>query len=49
MRVFKEFGAYLKEHKKMWLIPILVILALLAIVIIISQTPALAPLIYSIF
>jgi len=49
LRIIKEFGQYLKENKKLWLIPLLIILALVAVVLIVSQSQAIAPFIYSLF
>lgn len=48
-RLVKEFFQYIKENKKLWLLPILIILGLIGFVVIISQAPALAPFIYSLF
>jgi hypothetical protein len=49
IKLMKEFGEYLKKNKKLWLIPILVILGIIGIVVLISQSQALAPFIYSLF
>ncbi len=48
-KLIKEFFQYIKENKKLWLLPILIILGLFGAVILISQAPALAPLLYSLF
>ncbi len=48
-RLLKEFFQYMGENKKMWLIPIIVIFALVAIVLLVSQSQAIAPLIYTLF
>ena len=48
-RLVKEFFEYLKGNKKMFLIPILILIALIAVAIIVSQSSALAPFIYSLF
>ncbi len=45
----KDFVSFLKERKKFWLIPLIVILLLLSLVIVATQGSAIAPLIYSIF
>ena len=45
---FSEFCAFLRQNKKWWLTPILIILFLLIALVIISQTP-LAPFIYPFF
>ena len=45
----KEFIEFLKERKKYWLLPIILVLALFGILIILSQGSAVAPFIYTIF
>tara|TARA_A100001011_G_scaffold228335_1_gene236454 strand:+ start:2257 stop:2409 length:153 start_codon:yes stop_codon:yes gene_type:complete len=45
----KEFTFFLKERKKYWLFPIIIILALFGILIVLSQGSAVAPFIYTIF
>ena len=45
----KEFWDFLKERKKYWLFPIIIVLALFGALIVLSQGSALAPLIYTIF
>ena len=45
----KEFFVFLRERKKYWLVPILLVLALFGILIVLSQGSAVAPLIYTIF
>ncbi len=42
----REFFEYLKENKKLWLIPILIILLLIGLVVILSQSQAIAPFLY---
>ena len=46
---FKEFFLFLKERKKYWLLPIIIVLALFGILIVLSQGSAVAPVIYTIF
>ncbi len=48
-RLIKEFFQYVRENKKLWLIPLLIILFLVGIAVLISQSQALAPFIYSLF
>ena len=43
--LFKEFWLFLKENKKWWLLPILILLFLLSALIIVGSGP-LAPFIY---
>ena len=45
----KEFWEFLKERKKYWLLPIIIVLALVGILIVLSQGSAVAPVIYTIF
>ncbi len=44
-----ELFEFLKERKKWWLTPIVIILLLLGILMIIAETSALAPFIYTLF
>ncbi len=44
-----EVWAFLKERKKFWLLPIIVILGLFGGLIIFAQGSALAPFIYTLF
>jgi hypothetical protein len=46
---FKEFWEFLKERKKYWLFPIIIVLALFGALIVLSQGTAVAPFIYTIF
>ena len=45
----KEFWEFLRERKKYWLFPIIIVLALFGILIVLSQCSAVAPFIYTIF
>tara|TARA_B100001057_G_scaffold347610_1_gene348893 strand:- start:392 stop:544 length:153 start_codon:yes stop_codon:yes gene_type:complete len=45
----KEFFEFLKERKKYWLLPIIIVLFLFGILIVLSQGSAVAPFIYTIF
>ena len=49
MSFLKEFWEFLRERKKYWLIPIIMVLVLFGGLIILSQGSAIAPLIYTIF
>lgn len=44
-----DLWAFLKVRKKMWLLPVVVILALLGVLVVASQQSALAGLIYTLF
>jgi hypothetical protein len=46
---FKEFFIFLKERKKYWLLPIIIVLAIFGMLIVLSQGSAIAPFIYTIF
>ena len=45
----KEFFEFLKERKKYWLLPIIIVLGLFGILIVISQGSVIAPFMYTIF
>ena len=47
--LIKEFWEFLRERKKYWLMPIIIVLALFGILIVLSQGSAVAPFIYTIF
>ncbi len=49
MEFLREFWAFLKQRKKYWLIPLIIILLILSLLIFLTQGSALAPFIYSIF
>jgi hypothetical protein len=48
-RVFSELWQFLRQEKKYWLAPILVVFVLFGLLIVFSQSSALAPFIYSLF
>ena len=45
----KEFWEFLRERKKYWLLPIILVLAIFGILIVLSLGSAVAPFIYTIF
>jgi hypothetical protein len=47
--LWSELWAFLRERKKWWLLPILVVLVLVSALLVFAQTSALAPFIYTIF
>ncbi|MBI4550068.1 MAG: hypothetical protein HY714_04000 [Candidatus Omnitrophica bacterium] len=49
LEVLKEFWNFLKERKKWWLAPIVIVLLLLGALIAVTETSALAPFIYTLF
>ena len=48
-RLVKEFLEYVRSNKKLRLIPLLIVLGLIGIAVLISQSQAIAPFIYSLF
>jgi Family of unknown function (DUF5989) len=49
MEFIKELFSFLKTRKKYWLLPLILILILFAVLIVVSGTTALGPLIYTLF
>jgi NAD/NADP transhydrogenase beta subunit len=49
MDFIRDFWQYLKERKKWWLLPIIIILFLLGVLVVLSTGSAIAPFIYTIF
>ena len=49
MEFIKDLWLFLKERKKFWLVPIIVILLLLGVLIVFGGSSAVAPFIYTIF
>jgi hypothetical protein len=49
MSFIKELWAFLRARKKYWLLPILVVMALLGALIVMTQGSAIAPFIYTLF
>jgi drug/metabolite transporter superfamily protein YnfA len=49
MSLLHEFWLFLRHNKKLWLLPIVIVLLLLGVLLIFAQTSALAPFIYTIF
>jgi hypothetical protein len=45
----RELWAYMRERKKWWLLPILLVLLLVGLLLVFAQGSALAPFIYTIF
>jgi drug/metabolite transporter superfamily protein YnfA len=48
-RVLSEFWQFLRQEKKYWLAPIVVMFVLFGLLIAFSQSSALAPFIYTLF
>ena len=49
LSVLGEFWEFLRQRKKYWLLPIVVMLVLLGLVIVLTANSALAPFIYTVF
>lgn len=49
LSLVKEFWDFLKTRKRYWLTPIILVLALLALLIIFTESAAVAPFIYTLF
>ncbi|MEX2300257.1 MAG: DUF5989 family protein [Bryobacterales bacterium] len=49
MSLVKEFTLFLKENKKLWMLPIVITLVLLGALLVFAQSSALAPFIYTVF
>ncbi len=47
--ILKEFFFYLKESKKLWLIPLLILLISFGVLLIVTQGSSLSPFIYTVF
>jgi hypothetical protein len=45
----KEFWAFLRTRKKYWLLPILIIMLLFGVLLVLAQSSAVAPFIYTLF
>jgi hypothetical protein len=48
-RVLSEFWLFLRQEKKYWLVPIVVVFVLFGLLVLFSQSSALAPFIYTLF
>jgi hypothetical protein len=49
LSIFQEFWEFLKVRKRFWLAPIILILVLLSLLIVFTQSSAVAPFIYTLF
>jgi hypothetical protein len=49
MAFLAEFWAFLRERKKFWLLPVLVVLGLFGGLLVLSQGSAVAPFVYTLF
>ena len=49
LSLLKELWAFLRERKKFWLLPIILVMLLIGGLLVLAQGSALAPFIYTIF
>lgn len=49
MDLFKDLWAFMRERKKFWLVPIIIVLLLLGILVVFAQGSVIAPFIYTLF
>ncbi|MBW7888298.1 MAG: hypothetical protein H3C35_08060 [Bacteroidetes bacterium] len=49
VKILAEYFSFLKENKKWWLLPIVVVLVLFGLLIVLTKGSAIAPFIYTIF
>jgi hypothetical protein len=49
MSFIVELWSFLRTRKKYWLLPIVVVMALLGVLIVVTQGSAIAPFIYTLF
>lgn len=47
--ILKDYIRYLKKNRKYWLIPILVILLLVGLIVVFTESSVIAPFIYALF
>lgn len=49
MEFLKDFWLFLKQRKKWWLVPLIILIVLIALFVVLGATSALAPFIYTLF
>jgi hypothetical protein len=49
MRFLAEFLAFLRVRKKFWLLPVLVVMLFVGALLVLAESSAIAPFIYSLF
>ena len=49
IQVMNELWQFMRENKKYWLAPILIVLILVGVLLVLAKTSAVAPFIYSLF
>ena len=49
MQIAGEFWQFMKNHKKFWLLPIVIVLGLVGVLLVIAKSSTMAPFIYALF
>jgi len=49
LSILGEFALFLRENKKLWMLPIVLTLVLLGVILVYAQGSALGPFIYTVF
>ena len=49
LELVRDLWEYMREHKKLWLAPILILLVLLGALVVFAEGSAIAPFIYTLF
>ncbi len=49
LQILRELWGYMRAHKKLWLLPLVVLMVLVGSLVALTQGSALAPLIYALF
>jgi Family of unknown function (DUF5989) len=49
LSILREFWSFLRVRKKWWLAPVVMLLLILGLILVVSESSALAPFIYSLF
>jgi hypothetical protein len=49
MSIMKELWQFMRMRKRYWLLPIIILLLLLGLIIVFSESSAIAPFIYTLF
>ena len=49
MEILKDLWSFMKERKKFWLAPIIIILIILGLIIVLGGSSAIAPFVYTLF
>jgi hypothetical protein len=49
MEILKDLWAFMKERKKFWLAPMIIILLILGAIIVLGGSSAIAPFVYTLF